>query len=73
MRGEVIPPPCILAGFTAMPARPAISDTSYTIISRWELREETPVLDVSFSQLGSKKSGASELKVNPVVLLEVRY
>lgn len=34
-----------------------------TILSRWELREEKPVIDPSFSSASAKNSSSTELKV----------
>jgi hypothetical protein len=58
--------PLVLAVFTSLPPQAGTGSgtaSTYTILSRWELRDEVPTLDTSFLQLGSKKSGAAELKV----------
>ena len=59
-------PPLLVAIFTPMSALSDGDDmrrAPYSILSRWEVREEKPEIDTIFSQIGSKRLHSDNLKV----------
>ena len=66
IRPENTTQPTILAVFSHLPnlySATEMRDIPYSVLSRWELREEKPSLDPNFGQLSSKKAGVNDPKV----------
>ena len=56
--------PTVLGVYTYFSEQTAASNMTYSLLSRWELREEKPSVDSSFASLSTKKSTSTELKVS---------
>ena len=55
--------PIILGVFSHISGMVTGVSSVQSLISRWELREEKPTIDASFTTLSTKKSSSIELKV----------
>ena len=63
--------PIVLGVFSRFSDVVTDASLSYSVISRWELREEKATVDSSFTKINTKKINPSELKVLPYCWVEV--